>query len=104
MKLATAAIVLSALIASPVAAQDLVTVEVKTNSAELASAQGRAALEARIEATARQACAIETASRYNYGRTVVDLQCVAEARAAALAEVDRLVAVAELEGRQIASN
>ena len=62
------------------------------------------ALEARLDAKLRAACTVETRLRYGLGREIVDQECVAEARTAALAEADRIVAADLRAGRSVAAN
>lgn len=100
MRILLSAFALAAAVsASPLSAEDTVTVRVEIAGLDLASAEGRAALEARITAEAREACTLSDNSRYRYGRDLVDNKCVAEARAAAMAEVDQMVA-ANARGEQ----
>lgn len=104
----SAAALAAAIAASPVAAapagEEVVTVRVDIADINLASAEGRAAVEARLEAKLRDACTIESNSRYGFGRDVVDQKCVAEARSAALAEVERFAAADMRAGREVAAN
>jgi UrcA family protein len=86
------------------AGDDTVTVRIAYGDVDVTSAEGRAALEARIDAKLRKACTTEAAGRFAYGRTVVDSKCVAEARTAALAEVDRVAALEARSGRAVAAN
>ena len=88
--------------AAPLAAET-VAVRVAYGDVDVTSAEGRAALEARIDAKLRQACALK-AARYTFGRTIVDEKCVADARVAALAEVERVAAAEARAGRAIAAN
>jgi UrcA family protein len=85
-------------------ADQVVTLRVPYHDIDLASAEGRAALEARIDARLRQACRIEGWVRYAGGRSAVDEKCVAEARRVALAEVERIAAAEARRGRQVAAN
>lgn len=85
-------------------ADDTVTVRIGYGDVDVTSAEGRAALEARIDSQVRKACTIEGVSRYAYGRSAVDSKCVAEARIAALAEVERVAALEARNGRAIAAN
>lgn len=85
-------------------ADETVTLRVAYRDVDLASAEGRAALEARIDAKLRQACRIEGWVRYTGGRPSVDEKCVTEARGAALAEVERLAAAEARRGRDVAAN
>lgn len=89
-------IALAAVAAPAVAADDVVTVRIAYGDVDVTTPEGRAAIEARIDARLRKACTLESTARYTSGRTVVDGKCVTEARAAALAEVER---VAMRDGR-----
>lgn len=89
--------------AAPVAGET-VTVRIAYGDVDLTSAEGRAALEARIDAKLRKACASDSAARYTIGRTVIDDKCVADARVAALAEVERVAAAEARSGRAVAAN
>lgn len=102
MRFALPLIALS-LIAAPAAAET-VTVRIAYGDVDMNSAEGRAALEARIDAKLRKACTVEGNTRYTFGRGVVDSQCVAEARVAALAEVERVAAATARSGRTVAAN
>lgn len=86
------------------AGEETVTVRIAYGDVDVTSAEGRAALEARIEAKLRKACTVEAASRYAYGRTAIDNKCVADARVAALAEVERVAALEARGGRAVAAN
>lgn len=90
-------------VAAP-AADDTVTVRIAYDDVDVTSVEGRATLEARIDARLRKACTIETAARYNNGRTSVDNKCVAEARVAALAEVERVATLRSHSSRSVAAN
>lgn len=92
-----------AAIAAPAAAET-VTVRIAYGDVDVTSAEGRAALESRINAKLRQACTTAPASRYAFGRNLVDSKCVAEARTAALAEVERVAAAEARTGRAVAAN
>jgi UrcA family protein len=92
-----------ATVAAPVAAET-VTVRIAYGDVDVTSAEGRAALEARIDAKLRQACTTAAAGRFAAGRTVVDSKCVAEARTVALAEVERVAAAEARAGRAVAAN
>ncbi len=99
-------IALAAVAAPAVAAtaEETVTVRIAFADADVATTEGRAALEARIDARLRKACALEAAARYSYGRTSVDSKCVTEARTIALAEVERVAALQARSGRIVAAN
>ncbi|MFN9633907.1 MAG: UrcA family protein, partial [Erythrobacteraceae bacterium] len=71
---------------------------------DVTSTEGRAALEARIDAKLREACKLEGAGRYTFGRTVIAEKCVADVRIAALAEVERIAAAEARAGRAVAAN
>ncbi|MDC8755526.1 UrcA family protein [Erythrobacter sp. sf7] len=98
------AAVATPVLAAPQAGEQTVTLRVAYGDVDVTSEEGRAALEARIDAKLRQACKLEGAARYAYGRTVVDEKCVAEARTAALAEVERVAAAEARRGREVAAN
>ncbi len=93
-----------AALAAPAVAEDTVTVRVGYADIDVTTIEGRAALEARIDAKLRKACTVEGASRYIYGRPAVDSKCVADARAAALAEVERVASLQTRNGRSVAAN
>lgn len=106
MRLILSAVALAAAVATPAiaAGDETVTVRVTYADIDLASAEGRAAIEARVNAKLREACTVATNSRYSYGRDIVDEKCVAEARTVALAEVERLAAAERRAGGQVAAN
>lgn len=89
--------------AAPKTGEETVTVRVAYGDVDVTSAEGRAVVEARIDAQLRQACKIE-AARYTYGRALLDDKCVAEGRATALAEVERVAAAEARTGRTVAAN
>jgi UrcA family protein len=89
--------------AAPLAAETI-TLRVGYGDVDVTSTEGRAAIEARIDAKLRQACKLEGAGRYTFGRTLVDEKCVADARVAALAEVERVAANEARAGRAVAAN
>jgi UrcA family protein len=95
---------LIALATPALAAAETVTLRVAYGDVDVTSAEGRAVIEARIDAKLRQACKLEGAGRYTFGRTMVDEKCVAEARVAALAEVERVAAAEARAGRAVAAN
>ena len=106
MRLTLSLIALAALAAAPVSAANAEktrTVRIAYGDVDVTTAEGRAAIEARIDAKLRKACSSE-ASRYAYGRPVVDSRCVVEARAAALTEVERVAADQTRSGRTVAAN
>lgn len=92
-----------AAIAAPAAA-DTVTVKVGYGDVDVTTTEGRAALEARIETRLKKACALKAAARYTHTRSAVDSKCVAEGRTAALAEVERVAAMQQRSGREVAAN
>jgi UrcA family protein len=83
---------------------DIVTVRIAVADLDLATEAGRAKLEKRLEARLRKICTIEAKSRFAYGRDIVDEACVAEARTAALAEAERMVAARARTGGDVAAN
>ncbi len=100
----TLAAIAAPVAATPQSSEETVTVAIAYADIDLTTAEGRAQLEQRVDAGLRKACTIETNSRYNYGRPVLDTKCVADARAAALAEVDRLAAAETRSGREVSAN
>lgn len=107
MRFALPLIALFAVAAPAVAAPadtDTVTVRIAYGDVDVTSAEGRAAIEARIDAQLRKACTIDGASRYAYGRPAIDSKCVADARAVALAEVERVATLEARSGRTVAAN
>lgn len=99
-------IALAALASAPVSAASADktrTVKIAYGDVDVTTPEGRAAIEARIDAKLRKACSSE-ASRYTYGRPVVDSQCVIDARAVALTEVERVAADQTRGGRTVAAN
>jgi UrcA family protein len=98
------AAVAAPVLAAPQVDAETVTVRIAYGDIDLTSAEGRAALEARIDAKLRKACTVEGIARYSSGRTVRDDSCVTEARAAALAEVERVAAAEARSGRAVAAN
>jgi UrcA family protein len=100
-------IALAAVAAPAVAApagDDMVTLRIAYGDVDVTSEAGRAAIEARITAKARKACSLAATARYTHGRVAVDDKCVAEARTAALAEVERVAAAEVRSGRAVAAN
>ncbi len=104
MRFALPLIALVAIAAPAIAADDTVTVRIAYGDVDVTSTEGRAALEARIDAKLRKVCALEGAARYTHGRTAIDDKCVADARVAALAEVERVAAAEARSGRAVAAN
>lgn len=98
------AAVAAPVLAAPQADEQTVTLRVAYGDVDVTTTEGRAALEARINAKLRQACRIEGVARYAYGRTLVDEKCVAEGRTAALAAVERVAAAEARSGRTVAAN
>ena len=93
-----------AALAAPAAAEQVVTVKIGYGDVDVTTAEGRAALEARIDARLKKACALPAAARYTHTRTAVDSKCIADARIAALAEVEKVAALQQRSGRAVAAN
>ncbi len=93
-----------AMIAAPAAAENVVTVKIGYGDVDVTTTEGRAELEARIDARLKKACAAPAAARYTHTRSAVDSKCVADARVAALAEVEKVVAMQQRSGRAVAAN
>lgn len=108
MRLLLSTLALTAAVTAPVAAapagEETVTVRVEIADIDLATTEGRAALEARVDAKLRAACTVESNSRYSYGRDIVDQKCVADARTEALAQAGRIAASRTRGGREVAAN
>lgn len=92
-----------ALLAAPAAAET-VTLRIGYGDVDVTTPEGRAALEARIEARIKKACSFEGAARYSHGRVALDSQCLAEARAAAQTEVERIAVRDNRGARTVAAN
>lgn len=91
--------------ATPVmAAEEVVDVRVSYADLDIASEAGRAALESRAAAALRQACTVVSPGRYAAGRTKRDDQCIAEGLAMAKVEVERVAALQQRRGREVAAN
>ena len=96
-----------AALAAPAAAQSgeaTVTVRIALADIDLSSERDRAVLEQRIESQIKKTCVIETSPRYGYGRDLVDTSCVANARAEALAKLERIAASEARQGGEVAAN
>jgi UrcA family protein len=106
MRFALPLIALAALAAPALGApsEQNVTVKIGYGDVNITTAEGRAALEARIDARVKKACTLVAASRYTHTRKAVDTRCVAEARTAALAEVEKVAALQQRSGRNVAAN
>ena len=94
-----------AAVAAPIAtasAQDVVDVRINIAGVDANSTEGRAEIEARIDAELRKACTVETT--YSYRKSVVDQACVADAREQALTQVERITAAASRAGNELAAN
>ena len=101
--LALAAVAAPAL-AAPQTNEETVSVRIDVADIDLATSEGRAELEARIDAKLRKACTIESAARYTYGRDVIDQKCVADARATALAQAERVASARARSSGQASAN
>lgn len=95
---------LAAIAAPAVAGEKVVTVRVGYADVDVTTAEGRAALEARIEARLRKACSLDATARYTFSRADVDSKCLADARTAARAEVERVASAEVRNGRGVAAN
>lgn len=85
-------------------AEDVVDVRVSYADLDLTNDAGRAALETRVAAELRQACTIDGASRYAFGRARRDQKCIAEGLALAKVQVERVAAAQQRRGREVAAN
>ena len=105
MRFALPLIALAALATPAIATETgTVTVRIAYGDVDVTTPEGRAVIEARIDAKLRKACTVASGARYTYGRTLVDSQCVADGRAAALAEVERVASLQARNGRSVAAN
>jgi len=109
MRLVLPLIALAAVAAPAVAAPAIertvdVPVRIAYGDLDITSAEGRAVLEARIDAELRKACSAEGNGKLAYGLSTVDPLCVAKARNVALAQVERAVAAQTRSGRAVAAN
>ena len=102
----TLSLIALAALAAPAAsaAEKIVTVRIDYADVDVTTAEGRAALEARIEARLRKACSLEAAARYSFSRADVDSKCLSDARTAARAEIERVAAAEVRSGREVAAN
>lgn len=97
-------IALAAIATPAFAAEEVVDVRISYADLDLTSEAGRAAFEARAAAKLRQACTVESAGRYATGRTRRDDQCIADALAMTKVEVERVAAMQQRRGREVAAN
>jgi len=95
---------LVAVAAPAMAAEEIVTVRIVHGDVDVTTPAGRAALEARIDTHLRKACALPGTARFAHGRDAVDGKCVADARAAALAEIERLAGLGARSSGTVAAN
>jgi len=97
--LLSAALVAASLAAAPASAQtaDRPAIAVSHDDLDLGTAEGRAALDLRLLHAARSVCGTPSPADAR-GRSALD-GCVAEARAAAAAQRDAAIALAQREGR-----
>lgn len=105
----TLPIIALAAAAAPLAAAtpaDTTTVPVRVSYADIDvnTAEGRKALEERIETKLREACTIVDSSRFAYGRSVIDDKCLSDARAEAMQAIARVAANEARGGRQASAN
>jgi len=89
--------------AAPQPAEEVVTVRIAFGDLDLSKAEDRAVLEQRVDARLRKACTITPRPSYVI-TPVVDEKCVNDARAEALAEVERIAAAKARRGREVAAN
>ena len=92
-----------AAVAAPAGAET-VTLRIAYGDVDVTTTEGRAALEARIDASLRKACTLQGTARYSNGRPIIDSKCVTDARTSALAEVERVAALQASNGRKVAAN
>ena len=104
LSLIALAAIATPVVAAPLDAGQIVTVRIAYGDLDVNSAEGRAALEARIDAKLRKACTVQGVARYSTGRSTQDAACITEARTAARAEVERVAAAEARSGRAVAAN
>ncbi len=97
-------IALAAFATPAVATEEVVDVRVSYADLDLTSEAGRDALESRIATQLRKVCVVEGAGRYATGRSKRDSKCVAEGLAMAKVEVERVAALQQRRGREVAAN
>ena len=90
-------------VASVDAAEEQVTVKISYGDLDLTTSAGVEALEARIEAKLRRACTVDTPSRFAYGKALRDERCIAEARADAMSQANRVARVQQNRASQVAA-
>jgi len=81
--------------------EEIVDVRIAYDDIDITTADGRAQLEDRINAALRKACTIESAVPYR--SNVVDQRCLADARADAKAQLDRMAASEPVVGRELSA-
>jgi UrcA family protein len=97
-------IALIAIAAPAVADEEVVAVRVSYADLDVTSEAGRATLESRFAAKLRQACTVESVGRFAFGRAKRDQECIAEGLAMAKVEVERVAALQQRRGREVAAN
>lgn len=104
MRFSLPLIALAALATPVVAAETVVDVRVSYADLDVTTEAGRTALESRVAAKLRQVCSGQGAPRYSFNRSQRDETCVAEGLAAAKVEVERVAAMQQRRGREVAAN
>ena len=104
MRFTLSTAVLALALTVPAAAAETVSVRVDLAGIDLSSSEGRQAAEARVDAQRRAACTIEADSRFTFGRTIIDEKCLADARTAALAQVESVAMNAARSGGAVTAN
>jgi UrcA family protein len=97
-------IALAAIAAPAFASEEVVDVRISYADLDLTTEAGRAALESRVAAKLRKACTIDAAGRFALGRTQRDADCIAQGLAVAKVEAERVAALQQRRGREVAAN
>ena len=97
-------IALAALATPAFAEEEIVDVRVSFADLDVTSDAGRAALESRIATKLRHACKVDGTTRYALGRSRLDERCLADGLASAKVEVERVAALQQRRGREVAAN
>lgn len=100
--LALAATAVPAAAGVAVPAEEVVTVRIAFADIDISTTEGRAMLEKRVDKQVREACVVESNLRFR--DEAIDERCVAEARAAAFAQIERFATAEARSGRTVAAN
>jgi UrcA family protein len=90
-------------VATAESGEKVVDVAVAFGDLDITTEEGRVALEQRLDKSLRKACTMVPRPAYALG-PVVDEKCISDARAVALAKVERIAAARARRGREVAAN